>query len=133
MAYNISWMIPERLILIEVAEILTAEEIITVTKQYVAMMDAEGKPPVHTLVDARLLTKVDIKVKDLPSLLVGGKRDTRFGWTFIVTHNRFITFLSSMASHLTSSQFKTTETMEEALQTFARLDLTLPQEMLIGA
>ena len=131
MAHNLSWMVPQRLILLEVSEILTADEITAIVEKYMGMMDADGVAPVHTLVDARTLDKIDIKVRELPGLLVGGKKDDRFGWTYIVTENRFISFLTNMASQLTASQFKTTDNIEDALNTFVRLDSTLPAEILV--
>ncbi|MCI0710426.1 MAG: hypothetical protein L0154_09720 [Chloroflexi bacterium] len=126
MAYQVSWLVPQRVIFVRVTATLTRDDIVAMNQDYFHLLD-EGVAPVHMLVDANQLDKLDIKVKDIPSLLM--QDDARFGWNFIVTPNRFIGFLSNLAAHLTGSKYKTMDKLDEALQVLVRLDSSLPQDL----
>ena len=128
MPYTISWFVPERIIYIQATGVFTTPEIMEMNKEYFQLVDA-GKKPIHALVNASQLDKIDFKIKDIPSLLM--PHDERFGWTLIVTTNRFFSFVSNISTHVTGSQYKTVDTLQDALDVLPRLDSSLPQDLTV--
>jgi len=115
MPYEISWLVPNRILKMSVSGELIRGEIQEIYKKQMETVREEGEVPVHAIVDASEITNIKIKLNEISGFLDPSGGDL-FGWTIIVTENRFMRFLTAMFSKMTGSNFKTVDTYEEALE-----------------
>jgi hypothetical protein len=82
--------------------------------KHLEIVKAEGEAPVHAILDASDMTKLEVKVREM-GVFTDTSAAALFGWTIIVTDNRFMKFMITIFSKLTGSQFKTVQTYDEAI------------------
>lgn len=124
MAYEISWLIDERLILITFTGVLTREDLYAVSEAAFTMAES-GTAPVHSITDGTHLTSVEIGIDDLRKIMEN--RSYKSGWSVTVTPGRMERFLASIANQLFRMKSRHFATFEEAIAFLKDIDPTLPE------
>lgn len=128
MVYELNWLIPARVLEMTMAGDVEINEMQEMYQEHMQMVRDEGIAPVHVLIDAHAITNIKMKVKQINSVWDPTATDL-FGWTIIVTDNRFMKFLTTIFSKVTGSQFKTVANYEEALAILTKQVPELAQEL----
>jgi hypothetical protein len=126
MSYKTDWLVPKFLILMKMEGEINVEVMMEVNKDFFRFIE-EGDAPVHLLLDARGLNKINIQIRDIPKILT--KQDNRFGLNYILTENSFARFIMNLAEHMTGSHYRVAKSTEEALVAILRHDSRLPHDL----
>ena len=124
MPAEVSWQRESRVIYIRAWGDLTLDEMresSATQEQYVR----QGDPPVHSIIDITDLN--DPGVRNLVQFrsAIMDPNTPGVGWIVIVGSNRIIHFMGSVAAQLSGVNLRLVSTVEEAVQTLARVDSTL--------
>jgi hypothetical protein len=124
MAYEISWLVEQRLILITFNGVLTQEDLFALSKDAFDMAEA-GTAPVHSISDGTHMTATEVGIGDLKKVM--GNRSTKSGWSVTVTPGRMDRFLASIANQLLGMKSRHFATLQEAIDFLKDIDPTLPE------
>ncbi|MCI0711186.1 MAG: hypothetical protein L0154_13595 [Chloroflexi bacterium] len=124
MAYEISWLIEKRLILITFIGVLSKEDLYAVSEAAFKMAES-GTAPVHSITDGTSLTSIEIGIDDLRKIMEN--RSYKSGWSVTVTPGRMERFLASIANQLFRMKSRHFATYEEAITFLQAVDTTLPE------
>lgn len=114
MVYELNWLVPNRVLEMTMSGDIRAEEMRAMYREHIELVREEGLTPVHVLLDGRGIENLQIRIHEINTFLDSSATDL-FGWTIIVTNNRFMKFLVVIFSKMTGSQFKTVDSYDEAL------------------
>lgn len=123
MAYEVSWLIDKRLMLISFSGVLTKEDLHAASEAAFLLAES-GTAPVHSITDGTHLTSVEIGIDDLRKVMEN--RSYKSGWSVTVTPGRMERFLASIANQLFRMKSRHFATMEEAFAFLKDVDATLP-------
>lgn len=114
MVYELNWLIPARVLEMTMAGDVEINEMQEMYQEHMQMVRDEGIAPVHVLIDAHAITNIKMKVKQINSVWDPTATDL-FGWTIIVTDNRFMKFLTTIFSKVTGLSSKLSLIMRKPL------------------
>lgn len=130
MGYKVSWLLENRIMLIAYDGLLTRAELQTYLAETMDMRDranavlGEGGPLVHTITDARRMTKTELS---LPEALKTVKmvRDQRVGWAIYIPAGKLDLFFSSLGHQIARVRFRSFPTIGEGVEFLKKMDDTL--------
>ncbi|MDZ4769663.1 MAG: hypothetical protein SGJ24_11085 [Chloroflexota bacterium] len=131
MPYAVKWLIPDRLMLSIHYGVVSSDDMMAYIDESMAMRDAAndkngvGGALVHTLTDARAMTRVEIKLKDMQGVL-RALRGQKVGWSVYVNPSAVDRFVVSVSHQMVGVRHYICATMEEALTFLTTNDETLP-------
>jgi hypothetical protein len=114
---NISWQIPDRIILFEVIGHLGTDEIFDAAQECVALIDSSESEKVHFLFDADNLTSFTRDVFALSNAVQKLMGHPRYGWFVLYGRDDpIVRFISSIVTQIFRRPSKICTTREEALR-----------------
>jgi hypothetical protein len=118
MPYSVSWVQPERIVLVQIEELLTTADIRTFSPE-AFRLSASGKAPVHFIVDIQRLRKIE-SVADGLKAIQRTKPHPNTGWMVVVgTLSAPLMLFTDLVSKFTRVHYIRVDTMPQAL-TFLR-------------
>lgn len=132
MAYQLSWIVPDRVIWYRLYEDTTLDEIAECHAQYLDML--ESGEHVHTLFDLSLLVKFPTTVPELVRIMEYPSRDLQ-GWVLLVANEKpLLKFVASTTAQivLKNARLRMLETITLAIHFLRDQDQTLDREKLDG-
>ena len=123
MAYELSWVIPSRVLLIELEGTVPTDEMIRLNSESLAHVDA-GQAPVHILIDATKLNNTQVNLHELSQLSKTMHHDG-IGWLILINPAKMVSFATSIVSKLLQKKMKSAESIEEALTILQKVDFSI--------
>ncbi|MBA3869957.1 MAG: hypothetical protein H0X30_12490 [Anaerolineae bacterium] len=123
MSYELSWIIPSRVLLIELEGTVPTDEMIRLNSESLAHVDA-GQAPVHILIDATNLNNTPVNLHEL-SELSKTMHHEGIGWLILINPAKMVSFATSILSKLLQKKMKSADSIQEALMLLERVDQTL--------
>lgn len=123
MPYQISWLLEDRLMLIQLHGKVSIEEIGQCAHESQSRV-ANGKAPVHAIADLRGIETVPYDPRGLIQEIRYIRTD-KSGFTAVIATNPIVRFLANTALQLTSGQTRFCQDVEEAMAVLKRVDTTL--------
>ena len=123
MAYKLSWVIPLRVLLIELENEVTMGEMVLMVAETHVYVNA-GVPQIHILIDATKLLNKLINFREMNEI-AKSIPNPAIGWWVLINPGKMIWFAASMLSRLLNIKLKSAESTQEALSILQRVDLTL--------
>jgi hypothetical protein len=124
MAQEMNYWVERRVILHRVDGNLTSQEFRDANVKAVRLVQ-EGTAPVHHVIDAVRLGKVELNLKQL-SEIVTLLREPNLGWVVLIGGNVITRFLASVMTQQDPVKFRVVDTLDDAVQLIKRMDTTLP-------
>lgn len=125
MAYELSWLVENRVIYENLAGNLTLDELREVGK-LVGEYVATGTPFVHLLADLTQVGKFPMNLREINNIFENPYPD-RFGWMVGVTNNQVVRFFGTMIPQLQGARIRMFASADEALRFLQSVDETLPK------
>ena len=126
MAYELTWIVPGRVILIEMENVLPPGETISLIEECHAWVST-GLPPVHILIDATKIVNAPINIQELTQLSKSMENDD-IGWWVLINPAKMIWFTASIVTKLLRKKLKSAHSIEEALNILERVDFTIDRQ-----
>jgi len=126
MSYHISWVIPNRVLVIKLYGKPSLEIIGECTRAAEKAVD-QGIGPVHAVVDLSELEKVPHDLRALMSEIKQPKRD-KSGATIVIASNPIFRFLANTLLQLTGSETRFADSLDESIVILGRIDPTIFQD-----
>ena len=123
MAYTFSWVVPQRILLIELEGEVKVEEMSPLVDETHAHVNS-GQAPVHILIDANKLMNRPVNFQQITQLSKSMSNPAT-GWWIIMNPGKMVWFTASVLSKLLGVKLKSAESTEEAIIILQRVDLTL--------
>ena len=123
MAYTFSWVVPQRILLIELEGEVKVEEMSPLVDETHAHVNS-GQAPVHILIDANKLMNKPVNFQQITQLSKSMSNPAT-GWWIIMNPGKMVWFTASVLSKLLGVKLKSAESTQEALSILQRVDLTL--------
>ena len=123
MAYTFSWVVPQRILLIELEGEVKVEEMSPLVDETHAHVNS-GQAPVHILIDANMLMNKPVNFQQITQLSKSMSNPAT-GWWIIMNPGKMVWFTASVLSKLLGVKLKSAESTQEALSILQRVDLTL--------
>ena len=127
MAYELSWVIPSRVLLVEIENVLPTDETIRLIDECHACVSS-GQAPVHILIDATKIVNAPINLQELTQLSKS-MQNQDIGWWVLINPAKMIWFTASVVSKLLQKKLKSAHSIQEALRILERVDLTLDTQI----
>ena len=127
MAYEVRWMLENRIVYVLNTGVGTAEDVINSMREAMILMEST-QPPVHIIIDGQT-ERNDISLSDLLTIMRSSKRSPNIGWAVYVSESKMNRFFGSMASQIGGAQTKSFATLPEAIAFLQRADVTLPEQI----
>jgi len=130
MPYRLSWIIENRLLLIAYDGAITRSDLETYLDESMAMRDqanavlGEGGPLVHTITDARRLTKNEMSFKDAQNI-AKSLRHQRVGWSIYIPKNAIDQFFANIGHQIVGVRYRSFPTVTEGIDFLKSVDETL--------
>jgi len=131
MIKRIEWLITGRMILVEIADVISADDVDNISEKVSHMIATEGEPPyVHVLYDVRQRSAISPEILSLSRLRLSSKPASigMLGWTLIVDPNPHVIMqsLASILIQVMSIRLRVFKEMQAALDFIWDMDKTLP-------
>ena len=126
MAYELSWVVPMRIIMIKLEGEVSLEEMTHMIDETHTMLNA-GMAPVHVIIDAAELSNKPVNFQQI-NQVSASIRNPAVGWWVMVNAGKMVGFTASVLSKLVGVKLKTAATIKEARTILERVDLTLEPE-----
>lgn len=123
MAYKINWVIPLRILLIELENEVPMDEMVRLVEDTHAHVNV-GSAPVHILVDASKLMNRPVNFQEINKISKSMSNDAT-GWWVIINAGKMVWFTATILSKLLHVKLKSAASEDEALTILRRVDLTL--------
>lgn len=127
MPYQISWMVQQRLMHIELFGNMTLDELRAVAQESIAYTQA-GIAPVHAVIDQSRVERVPISLSTLVNSMTIGVQPNS-GVSVLVGGSRFTRYITQMLYQLVRLDMRQAEDIDQAIAVLQRLDETLPTAM----
>lgn len=126
MSYSFEWVIPNRVILFTLGETYTLEDAGRLNEQMLEMLD-QSTQSLHMLVDLTLMRHFPMRITEEVWSITKCLRHPQMGWLLAINHgaNPMAHFIASVVSKTTGVKLRFVKSLEEALETLHRMDLTL--------
>lgn len=124
MPYQVSWLLENRIMLIQHIGLVTTAEMQEVLKESFEMRDRANAalgptgPLVHTITDATQLDKYNVSTAESQKM-AKALRQQRVGWAIFVSPNRIISFLAGVGHQMAGVRYRAFDSMDKAI-TFLR-------------
>jgi len=129
MIKRIEWLITGRMILVEIADVISADDVDNISEKVSHMIATEGEPPyVHVLYDVRQRSAISPEILSLSRLRSKSASTDLLGWTLIVDPNPHMIMqsLASILIQVMSIRLRVFKEMQAALDFIWDMDKTLP-------
>jgi hypothetical protein len=129
MPYDVSWVVENRISLVRFISEITLDEMRQANQDSIAYIQ-QGSPGLlfHSILDTTQLEKFPMKLNLLTDDSVGSyRKEPNLGWILLISHNRMISFLSSMTVQLTQTRFRVLQTVDEAIAFLKDRDVSLSE------
>lgn len=137
MSYQVSWLLENRIMLISYDGVLTKAELqmyladtMDVRDRANAILGAGG-PLIHTITDARRMTKTEISLKEALKT-VEIVRKQRVGWTVYIPANKMDLFFASLGHQFAGVRFRNFASISEGINFLKEVDDTLANFNYLG-
>jgi hypothetical protein len=127
MAYDISWLIENRIIHIIINGDVNSDALNAMTDDVMRLLDENHTPQVHLLINDK---QIKVVPKQILKMLNSSRslRHPRLGWLIIYgTDNKLFRFLTQMLSRMINLKQRRFLTQEEAITFLQTVDATLPE------
>lgn len=124
MPYQVTWNLENRIINTFMDGKITLDEIRAANEEVIPMI-RQGHPPVHDIVDVTSVSEVPYSLK-LLAQSAPFLREPKLGWLVLVTNKPMFSFLASTLSQISHKPLRVVKSLDEALATLQRQDMTLP-------
>ncbi|MBE2270614.1 MAG: hypothetical protein IAE80_20420 [Anaerolinea sp.] len=130
MSYKLSWLLENRIILITYDGVFTKADLETYLKESLDMRDranavlGAGGPLVHTVTDARRMTKQDLSLQEALKV-VETLRKQRVGWSIYIAANKLDQFLAGVGHQFAGVRYRSVSTVQEGIDFLKKVDDTL--------
>jgi hypothetical protein len=130
MAYKISWLLENRIMLITYDGLLSKADLQNYLSETMDMRDRAnaklgiGGPLVHTITDARRMTKSEMSLKEALNMLTMVRKQ-RVGWSLYIPANRLDKFFASLGHQLVGVRFNSFESVNDAIRFLIDTDESL--------
>jgi hypothetical protein len=132
MAYELSWVVPSRIMLIKLEGEVSIEEMTQMIDETHAHVNS-GQAPVHILIDAANLHNKPVNFQQINQISTSMANPST-GWWVLVNAGKMVGFTASVLSKLVGVKLKTAATIKEARTILERVDLTLePENPTVGS
>lgn len=127
----VTWLVPNRIMLSVYHGVVNGPEMLDYIATSMQMRDEANQQNgplgdlVHTITDARLLKKTDLKLKDVQSVL-RSLRMQKVGWSVYVSPSQIDRFTVSIAHQMVGVRHYICPKMEDALQFLQTNDDRMP-------
>lgn len=125
MAYEITWMVEQRVIHFEPRGVVGMDEL-RVANDKIRALTEEGIPFVHVIADATNLEKFTFSLTDLTKLFRGMQPSPKLGWSVYISPKMVERFFASVTTQMTTARHREFGTLAEALAFLQSVDDTLP-------
>lgn len=125
MAYELNWMVENRVIYERLSGNITLDEIREVGK-LVSEHVAVGTPLVHLVADLTEVGKFPMNLREINNMFENPHRE-RFGWMIGITNNQLVRFFGTMIPQLQGARMRMFTSVDEALRFLQSVDETLPK------
>lgn len=130
MAFQIMWVVPQRLIRLELTGDITIEESAEFDQMLIEHLDS-GIAPVHVILDFSSVASIPLNPKAIISAQQFMKHPN-LGWGMIVGMSRIIRFLSAIIFQAVKVNFLLFESYEEAQAFLCKNDASISLEVSNG-
>jgi hypothetical protein len=127
MPYQISWYVDKRVLYQRYQGTLTATDIIAADHEATTYVDS-GTPPVHIIADTSQVQKFPLNLSESTRLL--SNRAKGLGWVLVISRNRALNFVISVALQVRGVDIRFVASLDEALVFLAARDQTLSLDSL---
>jgi hypothetical protein len=130
MGYKVSWVLENRIMLISYEGVLSKADLKNYLLETMDMRDrantalGEGGPLVHTITDARRLTKNEISLKEAIKM-IDILRKQRVGWSIYIASNKLDMFFATVGHQLAGVRYRTVASVTEGVNFLKETDDTL--------
>ncbi len=130
MGYKVSWILENRIMLISYQGVLSKADLKNYLMETMDMRDranaalGEGGPLVHTITDARRLTKNEISLKEAIKM-IDILRKQRVGWSIYIASNKLDMFFATVGHQIAGVRYRTVATVTEGVNFLKETDDTL--------
>ncbi|MEM6282745.1 MAG: hypothetical protein AAF787_11170 [Chloroflexota bacterium] len=129
MPMKIGWLVPEKVIYFQMAEKVTAAELLSDPTPTISRMEASSEPLIHCVFDYTIAT-------DIPGLNVFAQsefpRHPKFGWSVDFAHPSPVTrFILKTTGALFNLKTRSLNTYDEAIAFLQELDPAIPSDVTI--
>lgn len=123
MAYKINWVIPLRILLIELENEVPMDEMVRLVEDTHAHVNV-GNAPVHIMIDASKLLNRPVDFQEITRISKSMSNPST-GWWILVNAGKMMWFTTQILSKLLQVKLKSAASVDEALTILRRVDLTL--------
>lgn len=123
MAYQVSWLVPQRVILVVLEAKVSSEEFRKTNAEMTKLVEA-GNAPIHILVDISKLTHPPTDIQMIASTTI--IKDDKVAYVVAIGGNALVNFIAQMVKTLTKTKITMVAHMDEARQFLAEVDSTIP-------
>lgn len=130
MPYRVSWIIENRLLLIAYEGVISRADLVGYLDESMAMRDkaneilGEGGPLVHTITDARRMSKNEMTFKDAQTV-AQQLRHQRVGWSIYIPKNAIDQFFANIGHQIVGARYRSFPTVTEGIDFLKSVDETL--------
>ncbi len=132
MGYQVSWLLENRIMLIKYDGVLTKEMLHDYLAESMDLRDkanavlGEGGPLIHTITDARGMTKVDLPPSEAMKQ-INYVRKQRVGWTIYIPAGKLDNLFASIGHQIAGVRFRSFPNLTESIKFLKEVDNTLPE------
>lgn len=134
MAYELNWLVENKVIEIGIHGEIELDTIEAMSKEILDYIEMSDMPLVHVMIDDEDVTT---SIKQIKGVVNVGKamNHPRFGWLIIYgSSNKMFQFMSYLISQISKVRFRRFSTRAEALEFLRTVDTTLPTvEEILGS
>lgn len=123
MPYQISYHIDKRIIYHRFYGTVTIDDIRRGNEDAIQLI-RQGLPPVHDIVDASDVTKLQFTLRELLESTSFFK-EQNLGWMILVGGNPLVRFFASVLGQVGAMRFRIADDNQEALRTLRKVDLSM--------
>jgi hypothetical protein len=130
MGYRLSWLLENRILIVVYEGVMTKTDLQTYLAEAAVMRDhannvlGEGGPLVHTITDARRLTKNELSLKEALKT-IESLRQQRVGWSIYIPAGKADQFFAVVGHQIAGVRFRCVESVSEGVELLKRMDDTL--------
>lgn len=130
MAYQLSWLLENRIIMIAYDGVMTRDDLQNYLVEAAEMRDranaalGEGGPLIHTITDARRMTENTLTLKEALKTLEA-LRQQRVGWSLYIPATKADQFFAVVGHQVAGVRFRCVTSISEGVDVLKRMDDTL--------
>jgi len=127
MPYSLEWVVEKRVYLMRFYGDFTLEELKQANQDAIAWI-RQGPEGLlfHIILDTLDLQKHPMTLKAVAGdSMTGFRKEPNLGWVLLITESKFISFLASITTQLTSNRFRPVSTFDEAVAFLREQDQTI--------